>query len=230
MTVDAGGRTGATPDEQIPVLWGVHEPVTFLTDLLLGGLALVLGARLVAQGASGGIVSMGVWGGALVAMGVGAVLGGISHGIGPWIAPAGRRWLWKATLASLGPSSFLLLWGAALATLSGPVRTILVVAAIAKLVAYWAWLTRRDGFIGVIADHAPTMLAVLILGAGAWARGLPSGAWVVTGVLVAMAGGAIQALRIAPGRWFNHNDLFHVVQMVSVWLFYQGGARFIDFP
>jgi hypothetical protein len=227
----ATGRSpGGSPDEQLPRLLGVYEPATFLTDLVLGGLSIVLGLRLVGLGTSPAVVSMRLWGWALVAMGVGAVLGGLSHGLGPGLEPASRRGLWRATLATLGPSSLLLLWGVSFATLDEPARTLLVVAAVIKLALYWAWLTRRDDFIVVIADHAPTMLIVLVLQAAAWSHGASSGAWVVAGVVAAMAGGVIQALRLAPGRWFNHNDLFHVVQMVSVWLFYEGGTRFIDHP
>jgi len=36
----------------------------------------------------------------------------------------------------------------------------------------------------------------------------------------------VQAFRLAPHPQFNHNDLFHVVQMGALYLLYRGGMLF----
>jgi 4-amino-4-deoxy-L-arabinose transferase-like glycosyltransferase len=41
-------------------------------------------------------------------------------------------------------------------------------------------------------------------------------------------GALVQVLRVGPLGPFNHNDLFHVVQMVGLWLFYRAGRLFRD--
>ena len=46
--------------------------------------------------------------------------------------------------------------------------------------------------------------------------------------LVSLVGGIVQARRVAPHRHFNHNDLYHVIQMVALYLFYRGGALLVD--
>jgi hypothetical protein len=42
-------------------------------------------------------------------------------------------------------------------------------------------------------------------------------------VALSMVAGALQHFRVAPHRHFNHNDLYHVVQLAAVVLFYRGG-------
>jgi hypothetical protein len=38
----------------------------------------------------------------------------------------------------------------------------------------------------------------------------------------------VQARRLAPHRLFNHNDLYHVIQMVALYAFYRGGLQLVD--
>jgi hypothetical protein len=45
---------------------------------------------------------------------------------------------------------------------------------------------------------------------------------------VAVVAGIIQWARLAPHARFNHNDLFHVVQMASLYLLYRGGLLLRD--
>ena len=45
----------------------------------------------------------------------------------------------------------------------------------------------------------------------------PAAWWLTAGVGVSVVAGAIQAFRLAPHSRFNHNDLFHVVQMVALY-------------
>jgi hypothetical protein len=56
----------------------------------------------------------------------------------------------------------------------------------------------------------------------------PSAPWIATGVAVAAVGAGIQQVGLAPHPYFNHNDLFHVIQIVSTYLFYRGGLLLSD--
>jgi len=38
----------------------------------------------------------------------------------------------------------------------------------------------------------------------------------------------VQHGRLAPHPAFNHNDLFHVIQTLGLWLFYAGGRTLAD--
>ena len=53
-------------------------------------------------------------------------------------------------------------------------------------------------------------------------------AWLITGVLVSLVAAIVQARRLALHRHFNHNDLYHVIQMAALYAFYRGGAVLVD--
>ncbi|HUP18666.1 MAG TPA: hypothetical protein VM778_01800 [Gemmatimonadota bacterium] len=57
----------------------------------------------------------------------------------------------------------------------------------------------------------------------------PSAGWILAGVAVAAAGSAVQrsGLSIHP-HWFDHNALYHVVQMAAAGLLYRGGLQLED--
>jgi len=73
---------------------------------------------------------------------------------------------------------------------------------------------------GLIGASAGFMISAGILG-------LPEAAahkkrWLKAGLWVTLAGLAIQQLRLSPNLNFNHNDLYHCVQTVALFLFYKG--------
>ncbi len=52
--------------------------------------------------------------------------------------------------------------------------------------------------------------------------------WLVAGVAVSLVAVLVQVRRVALHRHFNHNDLYHVIQMVALYLFFRGGALLVD--
>jgi hypothetical protein len=38
----------------------------------------------------------------------------------------------------------------------------------------------------------------------------------------------VQITELAPHRRFNHNDLYHVIQIVALYLFHHGGLVLVD--
>ena len=90
-------------------------------------------------------------------------------------------------------------------------------------------IASRDQFVLVIADYGTALVAVLL---AAWfirPSGLtPAAWWLTAGVAVAVVAGLIQWAHLAPHVRFNHNDLFHVVQMASLYLLYRGGLLLRD--
>lgn len=92
-----------------------------------------------------------------------------------------------------------------------------------KLVTY-LWLTTRTGdYLVAIVDYSVAFGFVLAAHAWAWYRTRdPSAGWIVSAVLVSFLAAGIQAAGLAPHPQFNHNDLYHVVQMMGMWLLYRG--------
>ena len=181
----------------------VAEPMTLITDLLLTIAALVFAARLWRVHR--------MWALAFLFTAAGSFFGGMHHGFAPSMAPIAALLLWKATLFSIGIASFFLLAG------SGRAWTIV---AIVKLVIYMSWMIVHNDFVWVIADYG---LTLLLIGIAQLARRGPSTPWVIGSIVVSVIAALVQQSRFALHRHFNHNDLYHLTQMVALWLLYRCG-------
>jgi hypothetical protein len=153
------------------------------------------------------------WAGAFLCLALAALVGGTYHGF-PQLYP---RLLWGATEVFAGLASFLMVVAAARATGYFP-RTIFCLAAV-KLVLYLGWILEHDEFIGVVIDSGSALLIVAALHA---IRRDPAWRWMLGGVAVSVVAAGVQALELAPHPHFNHNDLYHVIQIAAMWLFYRG--------
>ncbi len=207
----------------------ISEPMTLVTDYLLALLAAWLGRDLLIQGSGSGERSRSLLGGAFLALALGAFLGGTSHGFIQQLGAAGNAILWRATMVSIGVTSFLFLAAAANAALGGGWRRGLVALAAIELVVYGWWVTARDDdFRWAIYDYVPAMLVTAVLMAVLWRRGRPSGGWIVAGIAVSFVGAGVQMSGFSLHRHFNHNDLYHVIQMGALYLLYRGGRGLRD--
>ncbi len=197
--------------------------MTLLTDYLLGGLCVILSMRVLREGPS---ASRGPWAAAFAACAGAAFLGGTYHGFLPWLDEQVASWLWKATLLTIGMGAFGATVATARAHLTGRARSVVQVVAGLKLAAYAAGALSTDAFLIAIIDYSLAFCFVLAMHAWAWLReGDSAGRWVVLGVMVSFLAAGIQAAGIAPHPQFNHNDLYHVVQMAGMWLLYRGAVR-----
>jgi hypothetical protein len=181
----------------------IHEPMTLATDYMLTVAAAIFAARLWRTNR--------MWALAFVFTAAGSFFGGTFHGFAPVIAATTATALWKATVFSIGLASFFLLAGSGRA---------LAVIAIVKFIVYASWMITHDGFVWVIADYGVTLLLV---GAAQLIRRGPSTRWVIGSIVVSVLGALVQMSRIKPSVNFNHNDLYHVIQLISLWLLYRAG-------
>ena len=180
----------------------MSEPVTMLTDYALGAVSAWLGMRL--------FKFSKYWAGAFLALALAAFLGGTWHGF----VQSGL--LWKATLLCVGLASFAMVAGSARLTTQGVLAGVLMTFAALKLAAYSAWMLFHDQFIWVIVDTGSALAAVAAL--HLWRFN----GWMLAGVGASVAAALAQAGGLALHRHFNHNDLYHVVQIAAMLLFYRG--------
>ena len=127
----------------------------------------------------------------------GSFFGGTFHGFG------GEAW-WKLTVYSIGAASLFLL------------MPFLRVAPIAMFATYACWMTVHDSFLYVIVDYGLTLLllaVIMIVRPSAMSR------WVLGSVGVSVLAAIVQQAPIA-----YHNDVYHVIQLVALWLLYRGGT------
>ena len=202
--------------------------MTLATDYALGLLALALSIRMRRRGATSGRSS---WVFALAAAAAAALLGGTYHGFLPWLDTRIATLLWKATLLSIGCAAY----GVSMATirihLSEPAGRVCRTVVVLQLMLYSVGAMLTDAFLIAIVNYSIAFGFVLAMHARAWLRWRDSpSAWVTAGVVVSFLAAGIQAAGIAPHPYFNHNDLYHVVQMVGTWMLYRGASQQSDMP
>ena len=187
----------------------MNEPMTVVTDYVLGSVAAWL-ALLLFRNAQ---TSRRLWAVAFAALAAAAFLGGTWHGF------LQSNLLWKATTLSAGVASFGMVAGSSWAVFSGPIRAFALTAALAKLVVYSAWMLSHDAFLYVVIDTGIAFIVVAALHLWKW------NGPILAGVAVSIAGALVQASGFRLHEHFNHNDLYHVIQIAAVVLLYRGAKR-----
>ena len=187
----------------------ISEPMTMATDYVLGGVAAYAAIVLFRHPQA----SRRLWALAFAALAAGAFLGGTWHGL------VQSHLLWKATVLSVGVASFGMVAGSAYAVFSARGRALVVTAALAKLLVYAGWMLFHDQFIYVVIDTALAFVVVAPLHLWKW-----NGA-ILAGVALSVVAGLVQASGFKPHEHFNHNDLYHAIQIVALVLLYHGAKR-----
>ncbi len=156
-----------------------------------------------------------LWSLAFGALALGAFLGGTWHGF------VQSDLLWKATVLSVGVASFGMVAGSAFAVFAGTARRLVIGFAAANLGIYAIWMLKHDAFIYVVIDSGIAFAIVALL------HLMRFNGWMLAGVALSVAAALVQASGIALHQHFNHNDLYHVIQIAAMALLYRG-ARLLE--
>jgi hypothetical protein len=203
--------------------------MTALTNVILGGIAFVLATRLGFRAAANGVMASSALAGGLLATAFAAILGAISHSADPRTDADLRERFWHAALYATGFVGVASIASVAFFAARGPIRVAILAFAALKLVVYLVRVARRPEFRVAAADYGGALAILLVGAAYAMARWHSAGApWLIGGVAVSLVASVVQARRIGLHRNFNHNDLFHVIQMLALYLFYRGGLLLVD--
>jgi len=204
----------------------IAEPDVALTDFALAVEAGWLGALVSRHG--GPTPARRWWAAFFWSVGVGALLGGVSHGFVP-PSGVGGTVLWRLTLLAIGAAA-LAVWGAGALALGGPAASRIVAAASALFAAYAAVvLLVTDAFAVAMAHYAPAALFLFAVLLRAWRRTrAPAVLAGLLGLLVLAAGSLAQwaRLAIAPIH-LTHNAVYHLFEMLALLLLYRA-ARWLS--
>ena len=134
--------------------------------------------------------------------------------------------LWRLTLLAIGFAAYAASVATARAQLPGQLQGLVTWAARVKLAIYAIAAISSGAFSVAIVDYSLSFGFVLAAHCWTWARTRDKAALtVISGVVVSFLAAAIQAVGIAPHEYFNHNDLYHVVQMLGTGLLYRGALH-----
>ena len=203
----------------------IAEPTTTVTDYMITAVAGWCAWRHFTAGERPG--AQRLWGAGFLFIGLAALLGGTSHGAAPHLDDVQSFYLWKATVYAVGLSMLFAVAG----TLEGSSisvgkRRLLHAVNIAGFVFYAWWMLSHSSFVYVIYHYVPAMLGIAVLQTWDWiARQARSAPWLISGVAVTLLGAVVQQSGFSIHRHFNHNDLYHVIQIAGLWLLYRGSVR-----
>lgn len=197
-----------------------------ITDYALAAACGAMAVLLYRSGRARAQDSVLVWAAGFAALGLSAAVGGTVHGFSLHLGPTMLAAMWKFTTLAVGVLSLCLLSGAALAYSGGMLRRALLALAVLKFLVYAAWMTMHDEFRFVIYDTGIAMSIVLLLSLRARVRRDGSAGWLLAGIAASVAAAYIQYSRVELHVNFNHNDLYHVIQIAAMYLFYRGGLLF----
>jgi uncharacterized protein DUF6962 len=202
----------------------IAEPATLLTDYALAGVTAWLALLLFRE--RGGRRARSLWTLAFAALALGALLGGTWHGFAPVLSETALTLLWKATVLAIGVASFGMLAGSSAATTPSAGAKALFWIAAAKLALYSGWMLFHSEYIWVIADTGLALAAVAALHVWSAIRARDGASlWILGGAGASLLAAAVQARGFALHPNFNHNDLYHVIQIGAMLLFYVGARR-----
>jgi urea transporter len=205
----------------------ITEPMTLLTDYLLAALVFYFAFRLFHAAGRSGQSSVRWWATAFAFSALAGVTGGTYHGFHSQLGAAVGLGLWKVTVYAIGIAGLSLLFGAALSSLRRSLRLWVLAAAILEFLVYAVWMANHNDFRFVIYDYAPVLVVVLFLQFLRLGRE-KSAPWILGGILLSFAAAGVQASGFDPAPNFNHNDLYHLVQMGAFYLLYRGGRLLRD--
>jgi len=203
--------------------------MTVATNAVLAVLAFVFATRLAQHSATEGSAAGGCLAAALSATGLAALIGALAHGTDPARDAALRERFWRGALYTTGLIGAASVASVAFFATRGITRSAILALAGIKLVVFIVRVTRRPEFRIAAADYGAA-LAIVLVGAAYetfWRRA-PGMVWLIAGVLGSLVAGIIQARKLALHRHFNHNDLYHVIQMVALYAFHRGGTLLVD--
>jgi hypothetical protein len=207
----------------------ITEPMTLATDYLLAVVTFVLGRRLFRESPGGRPVAVRLWGWTFQWLTIAALVGGTYHGATLVLSPLASSVLWKITIYSIGLADACVVAAIVRAIFPPRVQKSLLILIVFKVALFLVWTWRHDAFKFVIYDYVPSLAFVLVASVVQFARTKSAGAaWIAGGVIVSFVAAAIQLGGRGLHRNFNHNDLYHVVQMIAMVLLYRGGRTLRD--
>jgi len=209
---------------KIQLIQSPTERSTASTDALMAVLSGVVAISLAGFDPANNFKAA-IWMSAMLLLTLASILGALAHGF--QMSAQTNKLFWQPLNLSLGLVIALFvvgvthdLWGESVA------RQLLPFMLGLGVIFYGVTVLKAGTFLVFIGYEAISMLFALIGYIILGVRGQLSGAWLMTaGVLITIIAAAIQAGEKARGKFvwqFDHNGLFHIVQMPGIILLWVG--------
>jgi Flp pilus assembly pilin Flp len=199
----------------------IAEPITTLTDYALAAESFIFAALLWQSLPPKNYPTPYLWIAAFISVAIAATCGGTYHGF--TLSPLAQWTLWRILTAALSITSACLL-AVTVYELPPSPRTWGLGAIALKSTLYLSWTTFNPHFVYILLDYLSAMLLLLAIQIKIAAHSKTSSLWIIAGVLASLIAAVVQGLSLNLTEHFNHNDLYHLIQMVALFLFYKGAC------
>lgn len=196
------------------------EPMTVLTDVLLAVAAVFGGVKI--HGVSSAPVHF-YFALSFFLIALGALAGATIHAIRHTPLVSWVPLLWRITGIAVGTSVTAMLAATFYHLLPTDYADLLRWTVLGLSIIYAAWIWRDYRFHNVIVFYSIFM--AFILGAMALnyvSTGSPGAKLIVVGILISFGAAAVQRSGFKLARHFNHNDIYHVIQLIGLYFVYKG--------
>jgi len=201
----------------------LYEPTTAITDFIIGVLGMAFGWQLFNIPDS---LFHFLWGNCFFAVGIGGFLGGISHGFGPRFSELLKKIIWRSTLIFVGVTGLSLSLAALTFFTNDKVQNLLMIIAALMLIFYFIQINKQDTFGQAVKFYFPLIVVSLFGFSIAYVTtGYLGALFCSIGLVVSLVASWIQMSGISLHQHFNHNDLFHMIQILGMVLMYRGGME-----
>ena len=200
---------------------GIVEPMTMITDFLITIVASYCYFHLKKNKASK------YWRQAFIYLGLSALAGGAHHGFANLWSAELSFYSWKLTLLSIGGVSLNLAFEAIYrlkTKYSGVLRTLFTIK---TFVYFGVILFFADQFLVVITEYLPNLIFLLFMSIYLFTKErMQTHFYIILGVVISLIAAGIQMSGFAIHEHFNHNDLYHVVQIIGLIFYYKSALRY----
>lgn len=206
----------------------ISEPWTFITDIILALVSFYYAYRIARDPQSKLSTAYRLWVGSFFMIGAAAFQGALYHGFAHVLPTSVYAALRIGTLWSLSATAFFM--SLSVLRFACPRKSLRF------LVIYFLIFFKSLVFAGLATAHTNFLLAIIDYGSAfivslfvflvfhkrSGAKGM------ILGISVSLIAAAVQMFKISPSASFNHNDLYHVIQLVGLYIFYKSSPRLTD--
>ena len=201
----------------------LSEPMTLATDYLITLVSFVLYFKARALYSESGLKAQKFWSLAFLATAFSAFFGGSDRGLVEILSPPIIESLWNLTLWSLGFVVFFMCLGTLHMGFSkkhlGLATTVITVILLSYLATTFSYID----FLIVVLNYGSALIFILVFHGVKWLKTKNlSSAYMVSGVIISVIAVGIQQSSLDLHKHFNHNDLYHMVQLAGLLLMYKG--------